>query len=75
MANPTVQPNPDHQSAVTSAPAVIVRTSAPNNGFDWGDAGIGAAGAVGLSALGLAGALAITQHRTRRAHRSTRATS
>lgn len=44
-ANRTAQANPNHQSAVTSAPAVIVRTTAPSNGFDWGDAGIGAAGA------------------------------
>jgi hypothetical protein len=69
-ATPTVSPNPDQQPAVTSAPAVIVRTSAPNNGFDWGDAGIGAAAALGLSVIGLAAALTITQRRTRRSARA-----
>lgn len=72
-ANPTVVPNPDQQYPASTTPAVIVRTSDPNDGFDWGDAGIGAAGALGLSAIGLAGALTITQRRTRRVRRSTSA--
>jgi len=69
-ANPVVQANPDQQPAARSAPAVIVRTTAPNNGFDWGDAGIGAAGVLGLSAFGLAGALTISHRRTRRDRRT-----
>jgi hypothetical protein len=48
-----------------SAQPTIVRVSAPN-GFDWGDAGIGAAGAVAISMLGLGGALALSGRRTRR---------
>jgi hypothetical protein len=40
-------------------PAVqIVHVSAPG-GFDWGDAGIGAAGALGLSTLAIGGGLVI----------------
>jgi hypothetical protein len=46
-------------------PATIVRVSAPN-GFDWGDAAIGAGGGIALSIIGLGGVLAVSQHRTRR---------
>jgi hypothetical protein len=52
-------------------PPTIVRVSAPNSGFDWGDAGIGAAGGVALSMIGLGGALAVSQHRTRRTRHTT----
>ena len=48
------------------APATqIVRVSAPSS-FDWGDAGIGAAGGVALSMLGIGGALVVSQRRTSR---------
>ena len=49
---------------VTAAPPVV-RVQAPANGFDWGDAGIGAAGGVALALIGLGGALAVSQHRNR----------
>jgi hypothetical protein len=45
---------------------VIVRVTTPQAGFDWGDAGIGAAAALGISMIALAAALAITQWRPRR---------
>jgi hypothetical protein len=48
-----------------TTPPTIVRVTAPNSGFDWGDAGIGAAGGFALSMIGLGGALAVSQHRTR----------
>ena len=55
------------QSGTTpSQPAVqIVRVSTPG-GFDWGDAGIGAAGALGLSTLAIGSGLVIgaKRHRT-----------
>jgi hypothetical protein len=73
-ASTTVQPNPDQQPAASTTPAVIVRTGPASSGFDWGDAGIGAAGTIGLAAIALGGALAITQRRTRRARRSADAT-
>ena len=38
-----VRPNPDEQYQLP-APTTIVRVTDPNGGFDWGDAGIGAAG-------------------------------
>jgi hypothetical protein len=42
---------------------VVVRVSTPSGGFDWGDAGIGAAGTLGIVILALAGALAVMQRR------------
>lgn len=53
-------------SRPVSPPATIVRVTAPNNGFDWGDAGIGAAGGFALSMVALGGALAVSQSRARR---------
>jgi len=54
-------------------PAVqIVRVSAPG-GFDWANAGIGAAGALGLSTLAIGGGLAITRRRTDARHGKPRA--
>lgn len=38
----------------------------PSQGFRWGDAGIGAAGGLVLSMLGIGGVMAISQRRTRR---------
>lgn len=48
----------------TAAPPVV-RVQAPANSFDWGDAGIGAAGGLALSMIGVGGALALSQHRNR----------
>jgi hypothetical protein len=42
----------------------IVRVTTPAGGFDWGDAGIGAAGGVALSLLGIGVALTISGRRT-----------
>lgn len=53
-------------SPAASAPPTIVRVTAPDGGFDWGDAGIGAAGGFALSMIGLGAALAASQRRTRR---------
>jgi hypothetical protein len=57
-------PDPVYPS-VPSRPT-IVRVNVPNSsGFDWGDAGIGAAGGLALAMLGIGGGLAITQRRGR----------
>ena len=48
-----------------TAPPVVARAQAPQSGFDWGDAGIGAAG-LALSAIGIGGAFAVSQRRSRR---------
>jgi hypothetical protein len=54
------------QTTAPAGPPTIVRVSAPDNGFDWGDAGIGAAGGFALSMIGVGGAIAVSQRRTRR---------
>jgi hypothetical protein len=63
-----------HALSPATAPSVtadksptISRVTAPSRGFDWGDAGIGAAGGVALSMIGLGGALVVSGQRTRRA--------
>jgi hypothetical protein len=53
----------------TPPPTTIVRVSTPAGGFDWADAGIGAAGGLALSMLGIGAALVISSHR--RVHGST----
>ncbi len=57
--------NPPPARTTPSQPAVqIVQVSAPG-GFDWGAAGIGAAGALGLSMGALGGGLVIAARRSR----------
>ena len=48
-----------------SVPQAVVRIQAPPSGFDWGDAGIGAAGGLALAMIGPGGALAVSQRRPR----------
>jgi hypothetical protein len=62
--------NPQRAPSTSPRPAVqIVRVSAPG-GFDWGDAAIGAAGALGLSMLALGGGAVITARRRQTPHTS-----
>ena len=49
----------------SARPAVVV-IQTPASGFDWGDAGIGAAGGLAIAMIGLGGALAVSQRRSRR---------
>ena len=60
-----VAPPAGHQPGASPA---IAPVQTPQSGFDWGDAGIGAAGGVALLTLGLGGALVIAQRRPRRSH-------
>jgi hypothetical protein len=48
---------------VPQSPAVRITT--PASGFDWGDAGIGAAGGLALATLGVGGAVVISHRRPR----------
>ena len=54
-------------------PVVFVQTS-PRSGFDWGDAGIGAAGGVGLAMLATGG-IVVVRRRGRPTHESVSRTS
>jgi hypothetical protein len=64
-ASAQLELNPQRATTPSPQPVVeIVRVSAPG-GFDWGDAGIGAAGALGLSMLAIGGGLAIAARRHR----------
>ena len=56
---------------VTTVPQAAVRIQAPSSGFDWGDAGIGAAGGLALAMLGLGGAIVISHQRPRRTRHTT----
>jgi len=60
--NWVVRPNPDEQYP-TPAPTTIVRVTDPKGGFDWGDAGIGAAGTLGLILAATGGTLLLARHR------------
>ena len=62
-----VSSRPTATSGEPSSQLAIVRTTGQNGGFDWGDAGIGAAGGIALSMAGIGGALTVSQHRSRRA--------
>jgi hypothetical protein len=66
-------PSSPTQAPFTAAPTVV-RASNPNASFDWGDAGIGAAGGLVLSIAALTGGLALSQRRARRTGTSTVAT-
>ncbi len=54
-----------------NAPQAVVRIQTPQSGFDWGDAGIGAAGGLALAMLGLGGGLVISHQRPRRTRTTT----
>jgi hypothetical protein len=58
--------DPPQGSQTPTSLSPVVHVIAPNDGFDWGDAGIGAAGGFALSMLGLGTALTISQRRDRR---------
>lgn len=52
-------------------PPTIVRAAAPNSGFDWGDAGFGAAAGFAISMIALGGGLAVSQSHSRLIRRRT----
>jgi hypothetical protein len=76
-ANPAVYSRPDKSIipsggdfTAASTPRPVVRIEMAKSGFDWGDAGIGAAGGFVLSLIGLGVVVGATQHRTRRSRGS-----
>jgi hypothetical protein len=63
---------PDPSGASFTIPqAPVVRITTPASGFDWGDAGIGAAGGLALAMLGVGGGLVISHQRPRRTRTTT----
>jgi hypothetical protein len=54
-----------------SASPAVVRIQTPPSGFDWGDAGIGAAGGIAIAMLGVGGALVVSNRRPRRTRQTT----
>jgi hypothetical protein len=71
---PAGSPSMQTQAAAPVSQPTVVRVSAPANGFDWGDAGIGAAGGVALTMVGVGGALVASGRRSRRTHGTPAAT-
>jgi hypothetical protein len=63
---PAGSPSVANQATIPATPPTIVHVSASNGGFDWGDAGIGAAAGFSVSMIGVGGALATSQRRGRR---------
>jgi hypothetical protein len=70
QAPATVYSRPDKSmirvTTPESAREAVVVIQTPPSGFDWADAGIGAAGGLALAMIGLGGALAVSQRRSRR---------
>jgi hypothetical protein len=67
---PVTTPYGGRVATQVGAQQAVVRVQAPQSGFDWGDAGIGAAGGVALAMLGLGGAL-VVMHRPKRTRQTT----
>jgi hypothetical protein len=72
-----VPASPSVSNQVTQPPTAptIVRVSAPTGGFDFGDAGIGAAGGFAISMIAVGGALVASQRRSRRSESTTALTT
>ena len=72
-ATATAKPvGPDPSGASYAIPQTpVVRITTPASGFDWGDAGIGAAGGLALALLGVGGGLVISHQRPRRTRTTT----
>jgi hypothetical protein len=65
VESPEVQAMIDRVSSEIRATPAIVEVEAPSGGFDWGDAGIGAAGMLGLFSIGAGVGLLVTARKRR----------
>jgi|SRR5690242_14959588 hypothetical protein len=66
LRSPDARDVADGRSAASSPSVLVVRMPqhrAPSSGMDWGDAGIGAGGAVAVLALAAGGTLALQRRR------------
>jgi hypothetical protein len=67
IAAPAASAHPLPPDPIYKPSPTIVRITSPSNpGFNWADAGIGAAGGLALALVGIGGGLAIVQHREHR---------
>jgi hypothetical protein len=66
VESPEVQQMLDRVSSEIRAVPSVVEVRAPSSGFDWGDAGIGAAGMVALFSIAAGSALLLMGRRRRR---------
>jgi hypothetical protein len=66
VESPEVQGMIDRVRSEIRATPAVVEVQAPSGGFDWGDAGIGAAGMLALFSIGAGSALMLTGRRRRR---------
>ena len=66
VESPEVQQMVQRLAGEISASSPVVAVSAPSGGFDWGDAGIGAAGMVALFSIAAGSALLLMGRRRRR---------
>jgi hypothetical protein len=69
VESPEVQGMVDRVSSEIRATPAVIEVQAPSGGFDWGDAGIGAAGMLALFSIGAGSALLISGRRRRPAPR------
>jgi hypothetical protein len=69
VGSPEVQERVRAAREEVRAMPTVVEVSRPPSGFDWGDAGIGAAGALALSSIAAGSALMLTGRRRRRSVR------
>lgn len=60
---------PDPAPFTAQTTPIVHITTPPASGFDWGDAGIGAAGGLAITMLGVGGALLVSQRSPRHPHR------
>jgi hypothetical protein len=65
VESPEVQGMVDRVSSEIRATSAVVEVQAPSGGFDWGDAGIGAAGMLALFSIAGGAALLIAGRRRR----------
>jgi hypothetical protein len=66
VESPEVQQMQHRVAGEISASAPVVEVRGPSGGFDWGDAGIGAAGMVALFSIAAGSALLLMERRRRR---------
>ena len=65
LRSPDVRDHGEGRGTFSAPDVTVVKITEPPvaTGFDWGDAGIGAGGLLGIALIALAGVLAVSHHR------------